>query len=78
MSPWRRERGRLAELALPVMATQVGTMLMGLVDTLMVGRVSVEALAAASLGSTWVMATLLFGSGVISWRCTGCCRRAGS
>jgi MATE family multidrug resistance protein len=56
---------RLSALALPVVAGQVATMLMGFVDTIMVGRVSVEALAAASLGNIWTFGTLQLGLGVI-------------
>jgi MATE family multidrug resistance protein len=55
----------LSALALPVVAAQVATMLMGFVDTIMVGRVSVEALAAASLGNVWTFGTLQLGMGVI-------------
>ena len=42
----RDELGALAHLALPAIATQVGSMFMGVVDTLMVARVSTESLAA--------------------------------
>ncbi len=52
-------------LALPVSATQLSTMLMGFVDTVMVGRVSVDAIAAASLANVWIFGTIMFASGVI-------------
>jgi len=48
--PPRRELASLLRLALPIVAVQVGLMLMGVVDTLMVGRVSAAALAAVALG----------------------------
>ncbi len=48
--PLRDEARTLVRLSLPVAAAQVGTMMMGMVDTAMVGRVSVDALAAASIG----------------------------
>jgi len=61
----RTEIRKLLGLALPVVATQVSTMLMGFVDTVMVGRVSVDALAAVSLGNVWVFGTLMFANGVV-------------
>ena len=56
---------RLLTLSLPVVAAQLATMLMGLVDTAMVGRFSVEALGAASIANVWIFATTQFGMGVI-------------
>jgi len=61
----RDEARTLVRLSLPVMAAQLGTMLMGLVDTAMVGRVSVDALAAASIGNACVYFTLLSASGLL-------------
>jgi len=55
---------RLAVLAAPIVVTQVGTMLMNVVDMLMVGSVGRDALAAAALGSVWTMGTLVFGMGL--------------
>ena len=55
---------RLVVLAVPIVVTQVGTMMMGVVDMLMVGSVSREALAAAALGSVWTMGTLVIGMGL--------------
>jgi MATE family multidrug resistance protein len=40
---------KVASLAIPVAATQVSTMLMGIVDTAMVGRVSVDAIERSAL-----------------------------
>jgi MATE family multidrug resistance protein len=65
MSPLRAEIRKVTQLALPVVGATVGTMLMGAVDTAMVGRVSREALAAASLGGVWVFGTFLFFQGVL-------------
>lgn len=59
------ELRRLVRLSLPVMAAQVGGMLLGTVDTIMVGRVGVDALAAASIGNTWVWSLLFFGQGIV-------------
>jgi len=59
------ELRRLSRLSLPIVVTQVGTMLLGVVDTLMVGRLGVDALAATALGNVWVMGTSVFGMGVM-------------
>jgi MATE family multidrug resistance protein len=61
----RTEMRRLAALALPVAATQVGTMLLGVVDTLMLGRVGTQALAAAAIANVWIFGTTQFGIGVL-------------
>lgn len=65
MSAVATEVRRLSRLAAPVIVTQVSTMLMGVVDTIMVGHVSVEALGAASLGHIWIFGTIVFAMGVI-------------
>lgn len=65
MQTIRAETRRLAALALPVAATQVGTMLLGVVDTLMLGRVSTDALAAAAIANVWIFGTTQFAIGVL-------------
>jgi MATE family multidrug resistance protein len=65
VSAVRREIRKLAALSLPVAATQLSAMLMGFVDTVLLGRLSVEALAAASLANVWVWGTLMFANGVL-------------
>lgn len=65
MSPVRAEARKLASLAIPVAATQLSTMLLGVVDTVMVGRVSVDAIAAASLANVWIFGTLMFANGIV-------------
>ena len=58
--PTRHESRALLRLALPIVAVQVGLMLMGVVDTVMVGHLSAQALAAVAIGNlVW------FGSVVI-------------
>ena len=52
-------------LALPVVAVQLGMMLMGVVDTLMVGHVSPQALAATALGNLYFFAVSIFGMGLL-------------
>jgi MATE family multidrug resistance protein len=49
----------------PVVLGLLGTMMMGFVDTLMVGRVSVEALAAAAIANFWIFATLHGATGIL-------------
>ena len=57
-----RELGRLA---LPVGLAQVGLMTMGLVDTVMVGRVSPVDLAAVAMGHLYFFAVAVVGMGVL-------------
>ncbi|MBP9899518.1 MAG: MATE family efflux transporter [Gemmatimonadales bacterium] len=55
----------LLRLALPIIGVNVGMMLMGVVDTVMVGRLSPQALAAVALGNLYGMAVLMFGLGIL-------------
>jgi len=61
----RHELARLVRLAGPIAGAQLGNMLMGMVDTLFVGRVGVNALAAASIGNAFLYGTLLVGQGLV-------------
>jgi MATE family multidrug resistance protein len=61
----RGEVRATVRLALPVAATQLSLMMLGFVDTVMLGRLSVEALAAASIGNVWVHGTMDFGVGIL-------------
>jgi len=61
----RFEVRRLFTLAAPVIVTQVATMMLGVVDTMMVGHVGVDTLAAASLGHVWTFGTLILAMGVV-------------
>ena len=63
--PTRAEFRGLLSLALPVVAVQLGLMLMGVVDTMMVGRVSAEALAAVALGNVYFFAVIVIGMGTL-------------
>jgi MATE family multidrug resistance protein len=54
-----------ARLALPIVVVQVGLMLMGVVDTLMVGRVSAVALAAVALAHLYFIAVAIGGMGTL-------------
>ena len=55
----------MLRLAVPVVVVQVGMMLLGVVDTMVVGRLSSEALAAVALGHVVVMAVSSFGIGLL-------------
>ena len=55
----------LLRLALPVVAAQVGLMAMGVVDTIMVGHLSAEALAAVALGNVYYFGATILGMGTL-------------
>lgn len=55
----------IAVLAAPIVVTQVGSMLLGVVDMLMVGGLGRDAIAAASLGNLWLFGTLVVGMGIV-------------
>ncbi|CUH39649.1 Na(+)/drug antiporter [Jannaschia seosinensis] len=54
---------RTLVLGLPLVGSQVAQVLIGLTDTLMLGRYSVEALAAATISHTFFFSLLVLGSG---------------
>ena len=64
-SPRRKELRVLLRLALPLMASQVGMMFLGVVEMLVVGHAGNTALAAASLGHVWMQGTILVAMGVV-------------
>ena len=55
----------MVRLALPIVVVQLGWMLMGVVDTVMVGRVSPTAIAAVALGNLYFFGAAIFGMGVL-------------
>lgn len=60
------ELAAAARLAAPVAFVQLGSMLMGVVDTMMLGHYSAQALAAGALGHLWTVVFLMVGWGVLS------------
>ncbi|HTH63520.1 MAG TPA: MATE family efflux transporter [Gemmatimonadales bacterium] len=62
---FRGEVAAMARIAAPVVVVQVGWMAMGVVDTLVVGRVSADAMAAVALGNLLFLAISIFGMGVL-------------
>ncbi len=61
----REEFGRLAKLALPVIAAQLGMMMLGIVDIAMVGRLGARTVAAVALGEVVVFGTWIIGLGLV-------------
>jgi MATE family multidrug resistance protein len=62
---FRSDVAALLRLAVPIASVQVGYMLMGVVETVIVGRVSAAALAGAALGNMYFFAGGAFGMGVL-------------
>jgi MATE family multidrug resistance protein len=60
-----RESSRLLRLAVPVIFTQVGNMLMGLVDTMIVGQYSSLALAGVAAGNSIFYTVAVIGIGYL-------------
>ncbi len=65
LTPRRADLARMLRLALPIVTVQVGIMMMGVVDTLMVGRLSATDLAAVGLGNIYFFQIAVFGMGVL-------------
>lgn len=63
--PRRPDVDALVRLALPVAMVTVSTMTMGVVDTIMVGRVSATDLAAVALGNLYFFGAVVFGMGIL-------------
>lgn len=63
---WRHEVRPTLALALPIMAGMLSQMLMGLADTIMVGRVGVVSLAASAFVTAIAHLPLVFGLGLLS------------
>jgi len=63
--PSRLELKQLLDLALPVVVVQVGLMMMGVVDSVMVGHVSAEALAGVALANVYFFGVSIFGVGML-------------
>ena len=55
----------LVRLALPIVVVQVGLMLMGVVDSVLLGHVSAANLAAGALGNLYVFGVIGIGMGTL-------------
>lgn len=62
----RDESRTLRALAAPVVLTQLLSMTLGVVDNVMLGHHSTEALASSSLGRTWVFGVVVIAMGMLS------------
>ena len=65
LTPRWADLARMLRLALPIVTVQVGIMMMGVVDTLMVGHLSATDLAAVGLGNIYFFQIAVFGMGVL-------------
>jgi MATE family, multidrug efflux pump len=63
--PTTRDVRALLALAIPIVTVQVGIMMMGVVDLVVVGHVSARELAAAALGNLYIYGLATFGMGVL-------------
>src|SRR5881628_3161822 len=61
----RQEFRPMLNLAVPVVMAELGWMTMGLVDTLMVGRIGPEAIGAVGIGSSLFMGVCIFAMGLL-------------
>jgi multidrug resistance protein, MATE family len=61
----RSEMVTLWRLSLPAVLSQLGIMMMGLVDTMMVGRLGTTELAATALGNSWNWTWMALGLGLV-------------
>jgi MATE family multidrug resistance protein len=64
--PSRDDLARMSALAVPVVVVQVGLMAMGVVDTMVVGRLSAVALAGVAIGALYNFAIGTFGMGILA------------
>ena len=62
---WNRELRAMVTLAVPVVLSELGWMLQGVVDNIMVGRLGPEAIGAVSLGNAVYYTPSLFGIGLL-------------
>lgn len=62
---WRQELVEVVRIAAPAAVTQLGLMAMGVVDSMMLGRVSASALAAGALGHSVSMGLIVFVQGML-------------
>lgn len=62
---WRGELGAMVKLAVPVVLSELGWMVMGVVDTMMVGRLGPAAIGAVALGNAVCYTPSMFGIGLL-------------
>jgi MATE family multidrug resistance protein len=62
---WKRELAALAQLAIPVVLSELGWMAQSVVDTIMVGRLGPAAIGAVAVGNAVFYTPSLFGIGLL-------------
>src|ERR1700722_19874930 len=62
---WRGELGVMVKLAVAVVLSELGWMIMGVVDTMMVGRLGPAAIGAVALGNAVCYTPSMFGIGLL-------------
>ena len=62
-APYKREAGALLQLGLPLIGSQLAALAIGITDVIMLGRYSVDALAAGVLGHSVLFAFIMLGAG---------------
>jgi len=65
MQPVSTHFHRLVALAVPTTLAQLGMMFLQVVDVVMLGRVGVEEIGAASLGRVWILGTIVVAMGLL-------------
>ena len=65
LSSYHADIKRLIKIALPILLAQIAQNSMGLVDTIMAGRVSATDMAAISVGASIWLPLVLFGHGLL-------------
>jgi MATE family multidrug resistance protein len=65
VTPLRAEIRTLFRMSAPVVGAQVGGMLIGVVDVVMLGHYSPQALAAVAVANVWVFGTIVLGEGIV-------------
>jgi MATE family multidrug resistance protein len=65
LSDLRQEFRPMIRLAMPVVLAELGWMAMGIVDTLMVGRLGAEAIGAVGVGSSIFIGVVIFAMGLM-------------
>jgi multidrug resistance protein, MATE family len=63
---WRRELIEILKLAAPLATAQLAQMAMGITDTIMMGRVGSDALAAGGLGANVAFLLIIVGQGLVA------------
>jgi multidrug resistance protein, MATE family len=63
--PTGGELREMARIAAPIVVVNLGLMAQGTIDTLMLGRVSAEALAAGAVGNLYFFNVIVFGMGLL-------------